>query len=254
MSELLFENTLIKESLENLLALNQINKYELEIDKYAKEIRSLQAEMAEILKKENIDEEVVNRIYTYRTILSSLDDENDRLQEIDETLEINQKRIKELQDRIDETEAKLEELKTEIFETTDPERIIECQNEIENNNVRLNDLTEILDAVTGENTPLLVEKEYLSAKNDEGDFNIPSNNKQELSKDLSKTEEEFNKALEKLPLPIREEIEFCQKKIQNREIEIQKFTTKKESVINAFPEACSTNVKEAHDAINLLKN
>ena len=35
-------------------------------------------------------------------------------------------------------------LKKEIFETDNPEKVIDCQNEIETNNVRLNDINEII--------------------------------------------------------------------------------------------------------------
>ena len=41
--------------------------------------------------------------------------------------------------------------------------------------------------------------------------------------------EVFNEAIEKLELPVRENIEFCQKKIKNREIEIQKYNDRKNS-------------------------
>ena len=45
---------------------------------------------------------------------------------------------------------------------------------------------------------------------------------------------EFNAEIEKLDLPVRENIEFCQKKIKNRELEIEKLTERKNKVIEKF--------------------
>lgn len=252
MSELLFENNEIKEALENLLALNQIKKYDSEINKYTAEIQDLRNEMAERLSSENIDKEFVERINKYKTLLTSMEGDSCRIGELDETIVENEDRIKNLQKNIKEVEEKLEALKDEIFNTTDPSRIISCQNEIESNNIKLNDLNEILNNVVNENTPLMIEKEYLKAKNSDVDFNIPNMNKNEISDDLKKAEEEFDSILEKLDLPIRENIEFCQKKIQNREIEIEKFTEKKNSVINAFPDAVLLNVEKAYTILTPL--
>ena len=226
MNELLFGNKLEKEALENILAFNQIRKCDNEIEKYTNEINEQTEEMIKILKDEDIDETYVEKIHKYKKLLTNMDGENGRISELDIEIANNEKRINEFQEKISEIENTLEELKKEIFETNDPSRVIECQNEIENNNVRLNDLNDILNQLISDNTPLLIEKEYLAAKNNDFDFNIPNYNKNDITKDLDKITEEFNKAIEKLELPIRENIEFCQKKISNRELEIEKFNNR----------------------------
>ena len=90
-----------------------------------------------------------------------------RISELEVIINENESRINDFQERINDIELKLETLKNEIFETDEPSRVIECQNEIESNNVRLNDLNEILNSLISDNTPLLIEKEYLIAKNND---------------------------------------------------------------------------------------
>ena len=254
MKELLFDSLIEKEALENILALNQIRKCDAEIEKYTEEIKEQNEEMMKILKDEDIDEGYVEKIHKYKNLLTNMDGDSGRITELEQTIEENENRINEFQEKIKEIEDRLEELKKEIFETNDPSKVIECQNEIENNNVRLNDLNDILNGLISDNTPLLIEKEYLAAKNSDFDFNVPSYNKKEISADLESITSEFNAAIEKLDLPVRENIEFCQKKIRNREIEIEKFNERKNQVIEAYPNSITFDLDGAYNNIaNLLE-
>ena len=54
MNELLFGNIIEKESLENILAYNQIKKCDNEINKYTEEIEEQREEMKHILQNENL--------------------------------------------------------------------------------------------------------------------------------------------------------------------------------------------------------
>ncbi len=245
MKELLFGNNIEKEALENILALNQIKKCDKEIEKYTNEIKIQNDEMKKILKDEDIDEECVEKIHKYKNLLNNMNEDTGRISELNEKVSENESKINDYQKQIDELNNKSEELKKEIFETDNSEKIIDCQNEIENNNVKLNELNEILDKLISDNTPLMIEREYLVAKNSDYDFNIPNYNKKEISADLEKLTKEFNDAIEKLDLPIRENIEFCQKKIKNREIEIDKFNKRKSEVMEAFPDAIKTDISIA---------
>lgn len=254
MKELLFNSILEKEALENILALNQIKKCDAEIEKYTQEIKEQNEEMIKILKDEEIDETYVEKIHKYKSLLTNIDGDNGRIAELSGIISENESRINDFQDRITEIESRLEELKKEIFETDDPSKVIECQNEIENQNVRLNDLNDILNGLISDNTPLLIEKEYLLAKNNDFDFNIPNYNKNEISADLETITNEFNSAIEKLDLPVRENIEFCQKKIKNRELEIEKYNERKNKVIDAYPNSIGLDLTNAYaDIANLLE-
>lgn len=254
MNELLFESIQEKEALENILALNQIKKCDNEIDRYTNEIKELNAEMTNILKEEDINEDYVEKIHKYKRVLSSLEGENGRIAELDSKIAENENRIQEFQSKSKEIEEKLEVLKKEIFETNNPEKVIDCQNEIETNNVRLNDINEIISKLISDNTPLLIEKEYLTAKNSGVDFNVPSFNKKEIQNDLERISKVFNEQIEKLALPVRENIEFCQKKIKNREIEIEKFNARKNQVIENFPNSIKLDIEGAYtDIKNLLE-
>ena len=252
MKELLFNNNIEKEALENILALNQIKKCDKEIEKYNAEINEQKEQMISILKDEDIDEKYVEKIYKYKSLISNIDGDNDRISFLEENINNNEVRINEFQEKIREVENELENLKKEIFETDDPSRVIECQNAIENNNVRLNDLNDILNGLISDNTPLLIEKEYLLAKNNDFDFNIPNYNKNDISNDLDKIKKEFDATIEKLDLPVRENIEFCQKKISNRELEINKYITRKNEVIDAYPNALALDLGKAYEDIDSL--
>lgn len=254
MNELLFGNKQEKEALENILALNQIKICDSEIDRYTEEIKELNYEMTDILREEDINEDYVEKIHKYKRVLSSLEGENGRLKELDSKIEDNEKRIKEFQDKAKEIESKLESLKQEIFETSNPSKVIECQNEIETNNAKLNEINEILNKLVGDNTPLLIEKEYLAAKNNGVEFNIPNFNKEEIQNDLDRITNIFNGQIEKLDLPVRENIEFCQKKIKNREAEIEKFTARKNKVIESFPNSVNLDISSAYADIEELLN
>lgn len=253
MKELLFNSIIEKEALENILALNQIRKCDAEIEKYTEEINEQNEKMMNILRDENIDENYVERIHKYKNLLNNIDGDNGRISELNGIIEENENRINDFQERISEIESRLDELKKEIFETDDPSKVIDCQNEIENQNVRLNDLNDILNSLISDNTPLLIEKEYLIAKNNDFDFNVPNYNKDEIVSDLEKITNEFNSAIEALDLPVRENIEFCQKKIKNREIEIEKYNEIKNSVIEAYPNSIGLDLTSAYkDIENLL--
>lgn len=253
MNELLFGSVIEKEALENVLAFNQIKKCDNEIDKYSEEIKEQKQEMINILKDNNIDEEYVERIHKYKNLLRNIDGDNGRISEIENLISANEEKINDLQKEAENIQNKLETLKKEIFETDDSSKIIDCQNEIENYNVKLNDLNELLEDLISNNTPLMIEREYLVAKNNDQDFSVSNYNKASIEKDLDKITKEFNKLLENLELPVRENIEFCQKKINNREIEIEKFNNRKNKVVEAFPNAIRIDIKDAFkDLENLL--
>jgi len=254
MNELLFENKIEKEAFENILALNQIKKCDNEIEKYTNEINNLNIEMKDILKNEDVNEEYVEKIHKYKSVLTNLEGDNGRISELDSTIADNESKIEEYQAKITQAENALESLKREIFETVDPSKVIDCQNEIETTNVKLNELNEIVNQLISENTPLLIEREYLCTKNNGMDSNIPSFNKEEIQNDLERISKVFEEEISKLALPIRENIEFCQKKIRNREIEIEKFKARKESVIESYPNSIQLDVEKAYLDINSLLN
>ena len=250
MNELLFGNIQEKEAFENILALNQIRKCDKKIEKYLEEIEELKEEMISILKDEEIDETYVEKIHKYRGMMNNFDGDNQRINELQAEIDDNEKRIGDFQEKINEIENIVENLKKEIFKTNEPAKVIECQNEIETNNARLNDLSDILNGLISDNTPLLIEKEYLISRNNGFDFNIP--NKEDIGCDLNKITEDFNNAIAKLELPVRENIEFCQKKISNRELEIEKYTSRKNNVIEAYPNALELDLSKAYEDINDL--
>ena len=252
MKELLFGNLVEKEALENLLAFNQIKKCDEKIEKYKLEIEEQKEEMINILKDEDIDETCVEKIHKYKHLINNLDGDNVRINELEEEIKNNEERINEFQNKIFEIENEVENLKKEIFETNDPSKVIECQNELESKNVRLNDLNDILNGLISDNTPLLIEREYLAAKNGTIDFNIPTYNKNDISNDLDKLTIDFNETIDKLDLPIRENIEFCQKKISNRELEIEKYTKRKNSIIEAYPNAVGLDLNKAYSDLDNL--
>ena len=252
MNELLFENINEKESLENILAYNQIKKCDNEINKYKEEIELQKEEMKNILKNENVDEEYVEKIHKYKNVLKNMSGDSSRISELEDLIETNEKRIEEFQLKITETENNMSALKENIYNTENPAEVIECQNQIENLNVRLNDLNDILNQLISDNTPLLIEREYLVAKNGDNDLNIPKYNKEEVNKQILSLEEEFKNAIEELELPVRENIEFCQKKIKNRELEIEKYNHRKESVINSFPNALNVDIEKEYNNIETL--
>ncbi len=252
MVELLFENIIQKEALENLLALNQIKKCDKEIEKYTEEINELNKEMSNILKDENIDESYIEKMSKYKSLINKKESDTLRMKDIDDVISESEARISEYESKIKNIEERLNTLKEEIFKTDDPAKVIDCQNEIENCNVRLNDLNEILNQLINNNTPLLIEKEYLIAKNNDYDLNIPNHDIDEMSSDLEKINNEFNKALEELDLPVRENIEFCQKKISNREKEIEKYTSKKNEVLSAYPKALSLDLSNTYSQLDKL--
>ena len=55
-----------------------------------------------------------------------------------------------------------------------------------------------------------------------------------------------------MDLPIRENIEFCQKKINNREIEIEKLIERKNNVIENYPNSINLNIESAYNDISLI--
>ena len=248
MNELLFNNLKEKEALESLLALSQIKKCDKEIEKYTNEIEELKEEMTSILKNEDIDETYVEKIYKYKGIVNSANLDGDRINDLDKRIVENNSRINEFQRKISEVEDNIVRLRKEIFESANPSKVIECQNEVEENNQRLLDLNEILNNLITDNNPLMIEKEYLIARN-ELDFNI---SKDDVKKDLDRIESEFNSFISKLDLPIRESIEFCQKKISNREAEIEKYNVRKSNVLSSYPNALSVNAEKAYDDIKDL--
>ena len=254
MRELLFESLVEKEALENLLALNQIKKCDNIINKYESEIEEQKNEMIKILKNEDIDETYIEKINKYKNIIHNMDDEIDKINQLEIEIKNNEERINEFQEKILEIEKNIENLKKEIFDATDPSKVIECQNELDSENERLNDLNDILTGLISDNTPLLIEKEYLSAKNTDFDFNIPSYQKEDISNDLDQITLNFNESFEKLDLPVRENIEFCQKKIKNRELEIEKYNNRKNCIIEEYPNAINLDINKTYEELNNLLN
>lgn len=252
MNELLFGNIIEKESLENILAYNQIKKCDNEINKYTEEIEEQREEMKHILQNENVDDEFVDKIQKYKSVLKTMSGDNTRVSELDEMIEKNENRIQEFQSKIALTEEEMQSIKEVIYNTENPSEIIDCQNQLENLNVRLNDLNDILNQLISDNTPLLIEREYLYAKNGDVELNVPKYDKEEIKKQLEFLEKEFDSVIEGLALPVRENIEFCQKKIKNRELEIEKFNARKENVINNFPNAIKVDIKGEYKNIESL--
>ena len=60
--------------------------------------------MKNILKSENVDEEYVEKIHKYKSVLKNMSGDNSRILELDELISINEKRIEEFQTKISETE------------------------------------------------------------------------------------------------------------------------------------------------------
>ena len=234
MKELLFSSTTEREALENVLAFNQIRKCEEVIDKYEREIGELREEISAIIKSEEISKDYVELITKVKDQLKGISSSSTRLKEIDSVMKNNDDRVKEFDYTIKELESELESLKRLVFESDDASVIEETQAEIDTLSSRLSDLYELVQSINNSNTAYMIEEELIKADNN---TNYTDNTKVELSNELRKLYTEFESEIETLDLPVREDIEFCMKKIKNREAEIARYEARKDSIVATYPDA-----------------
>lgn len=237
MKELLFSCKSEKMALENVLAFNQIRKCDEGIDKYNEEIVELKEEIRDILKGEGITENYIDLISNYKKEIKELDTGKSRIMELDKKIKCNEEKIDGFNIKIKELESELEALKRVIFDSDDAKVIVETQNKIELTNKRLSDLYDLVENLNNDNTTILIEKEFIKNKSFESDFNTPEVVKVEISNELERITIEFENVIKELDLAVREDIEFCMKKINNREKEIAKFEDRKYNIIAEYPDA-----------------
>jgi len=237
MKELLFSCKSEKLALENVLAFNQIRKCDEGIDKYNEEIVELKEEIRDILKGEGITENYVDLISNYKREIKELDTGKSRVMELDKKIKCNEEKIDGFNIKIKELESELEAMKRVIFDSDDAKVIVETQNKIELTNKRLSDLYDLVENLNNDNTTILIEKEFIKNKSFESDFNTPEVVKVEISNELERITIEFENVIKELDLAVREDIEFCMKKINNREKEIAKFEDRKYNIIAEYPDA-----------------
>lgn len=237
MKELLFSCKSERIALENVLAFNQIRKCDEGINKYEEEICELKEEIRDILDEQGIEEDYIETISNYKKELKNLDVSKDRILELDKRIKCNDEKINGFNVKIKELESDLEDMKRVIFDSDDAKIIVDTQNKIELTNKRLSDLYELVENLNNDNTTLLIEKEFIRNRSFESDFNTPEVIKSEITNELQKTTYEFDKLIQNLDLSVREDIEFCMKKINNREKEIAKFEERKSGIIFEYPDA-----------------
>lgn len=237
MKELLFSCKSEKLALENVLAFNQIRKCDEGIDKYNEEIVELKEEIRDILKGEGITENYIDLISNYKKEIKELDTGKSRVMELDKKIKCNEEKIDGFNIKIKELESELEAMKRVIFDSDDAKVIVETQNKIELTNKRLSDLYDLVENLNNDNTTILIEKEFIKNKSFESDFNTPEVVKVEISNELERITIEFENVIKELDLAVREDIEFCMKKINNREKEIAKFEDRKYNIIAEYPDA-----------------
>ena len=252
MKELLFSCESERIALENVLAFNQIRKCDEGINRYNEEIEDLKNEVRDILSNEGIKESYIDLIANYKNELKNLDTSKFREKELDSKIKCNDEKINGFNLKIKELESELESLKRIIFDSDDAKVIVETQNKIETNNRRLSDLYDLVENLNNDNTSLLIEKEFNKNKNFESDFNAPEIVKVEISNELQKVSNEFDEVIKSLELSVREDIEFCMKKISNREKEIAKFEDRRSNIISEYPEAVEMDFCDELDKLDAL--
>ena len=252
MKELLFSCKSEKLALENVLAYNQIRKCDEGIYKYEDEIVELKEEIHNILDEQGIKENYIDLIASYKNELKELDNGKTRTLELDRKIKLNDEKINGFNAKIKELEAELESMKRIIFDSDDAKVIVETQNKIEITNKRLSDLYELVENLNNDNTTLLIEKEFIKNRSFESDFNTPEVIKVEISNELQKVTMEFERVIQDLDLAVREDIEFCMKKINNREKEIAKFEDRKANIVSEYPDALDLDFDAEIDKLDNL--
>lgn len=252
MKELLFTCPSEKKALENVLAYNQIRKCDEGINKYEVEICDLKSEISDILNEQGIYENYIDIMSNYKKEIKELDTGKNRVLELDSKIRCNDEKINGFNVKIKELESDLEDMKRIIFDSDDAKIIVETQNKIEITNKRLSDLYELVENLSNDNTTLLIEKEFIRNRSFESDFNTPEVLKVELSNELQKVSIEFERAIQELDLAVREDIEFCMKKINNREKEISKFEDRKSNILASYPEALGLDFDAEIDKLDNL--
>lgn len=252
MKELLFSCQSERIAFENVLAFNQIRKCDEGINKYNEEIKELKEEIRDILGSEGIEENYVELISNYKKELKELDTSKVREKELEKKIKCNDEKINGFNLKIKELESELESMKRVIFDSDDAKVIVETQNKIEVTNKRLSDLYDLVENLNNDNTTILIEKEFLKTRSMESDFNTPEMIKVEISNELQRISIEFEEVIKSLELSIREDIEFCMKKISNREKEIAKFEDRKSNIISEYPDAVDMDFYDELDKLDSL--
>lgn len=252
MKELLFSCKSEKNALENVLAFNQIRKCDEGINKYSEEIKELKSEIKSILEKNGIEENYIDLIANYKKDLKELDTSKERALELDKKIKCNDEKLSGFNAKIKELESDLETMKRVIFDSDEPKIIVETQNKIEITNNRLSDLYDLVETVNNDNTTLVIEKEFIKNRTIESDFNTPEVIKVEISNELQRINIEFEEVIKNLELSVRENVEFCMKKISNREKEIARFEDRKSNIIAEYPESLEMDFCDELDKLDNL--
>jgi len=252
MKELLFSCKSEKSALENVLAFNQIRKCDEGINKYNEEIQDLKLEISDILDEQGISENYIETMSNYKKEIKELDTSKGRVLELDKRIKCNDEKINGFNIKIKELESDLEDMKRTLFDSDDAKVIVDTQNKVELTNRRLSDLYELVENLNNDNTTLLIEKEFIKNRSFESEFNTPEVIKVELSNELQKVSIEFERVIQELDLAVREDIEFCMKKINNREKEIAKFEDRKASIISEYPDALDMDFNKEIDKLDNL--
>lgn len=252
MKELLFSCKSEKSALENVLAFNQIRKCDEGINKYNEEILDLKLEISDILEEQGISENYIETMSNYKKEIKELDTSKSRVLELDKRIKCNDEKINGFNIKIKELESDLEDMKRTLFDSDDAKVIVDTQNKVELTNRRLSDLYELVENLNNDNTTLLIEKEFIKNRSFESEFNTPEVIKVELSNELQKVSIEFERVIQGLDLAVREDIEFCMKKINNREKEIAKFEDRKANIISEYPDALDMNFNKEIDKLDNL--
>lgn len=253
MNELLFSCICEKEALENILAFNQIKKCDEGISRYKREIAELSDKISTILRDNDIVDNYMEVISKYKEQLKNIENSGIRKEELNTRIKENDEKIKGFNVKIKEMESELESLKRVVFDSDDAKVIFDTQKEIETLNKRLEDLYALVESLNNDSTAATIELEFIKTQNGNG---LEDNDilRIEVNNELNKTSLEFEEAIKDLELSVREDIEFCMKKIANREKEITKFENRKSNIIAEFPDSLNLDyVQEMKKLENLFE-
>lgn len=235
MNELLFSSKEERCALENVLAFNQIKKCDAGIEKYKNEIADLEGKICSILKSENIDDNYIEAMKKYKGELKGLEQNDSRKNVLSAEIKENEEKIEEFNKKIKEMEEELESLKRLVFDSNNAKEIVEAQNSIEVTTKKLEDLYTLVENLNNDNTTATIEIEFIKQANREGSVDAEDIHRVEISNALHQTTLKLEEVIKDLDLAVREDIEFCLKKIANREKEIAKFEEHKSEIIKAYP-------------------